>query len=83
MNIQKLPPEIQHIILSYIGYPKVPTSKIIKDKIDIYYKDHNWEYTKMGRRYYVCNLLSFSEYYFDIIVNPYDYKSYIDSQLYR
>lgn len=79
MDIQKLPSEIQYIIFSYIEYPKVPTHKIIKDKIDIYHKDHNWLYTKTGKRYHICNLISFSEYYFDIRQNSFDYISYINN----
>jgi hypothetical protein len=57
-----LPIEIVNKIFLYL---QSPVAKIIKDEIEIYEEDHNWEYTKIYRYYLIKNIMSFDNYYFD------------------
>ena len=76
MNIiNKLPPELRRLIGSYIEYPEVPTCCLIKEVIHLYHIDHSWSHTKRTKIYSIDLQLSFSEYYFDIINNPWNYES--------
>lgn len=79
MNLQILPNEIISKIFLYL---QCPTAKMIRNEINIYEKDHNWDLTKMYRLYYVKNILDFSVYYFDKLYDPFDYASYNSSLSY-
>lgn len=72
-QIENLPKEIVSKILLYL---QCPVSKLIKDEINIYENDHNYDYTKIYRKYYIKNILSFSNYYFDKRYDPFEYDSY-------
>ena len=76
MDINQLPKELQRLIVSFLTYPQIHTAKLIKNEINYYNKDHNWPLTKMYGKYYVCNILSFSVYYFDFMYDPFDYQRY-------
>lgn len=73
MNLSTLPNDIIKMIFLYLQNPE---AKLIKDRLNIYEIDHNWHLTKSYKRYYIKNILSFSEYYFDYLMDPYDYISY-------
>ncbi len=73
MNIQHLPDVLINMIFLYLQSPE---AKIIKDEINIYEKDHNQSYTNIVNFYYIKDILSFSDYYFDKIREPFDYKSW-------
>jgi hypothetical protein len=75
MNLNILPKDVISKILLYL---ECPNSKLIKDEIYYYENDHNWDYTKMYKRYFIKNIMSFSNYYFDRRNNPEDYLSYED-----
>jgi len=70
----KLPNEIICKILLYL---QCPIAKLIKDEIEIYEEDHNIDYTKMYKKYYIKNILPFYWYYFDKRDNPTEYESYL------
>lgn len=73
MNVQHLPDEIIKMIFLYLQSPE---AKMIKDEIKIYETDHNDYYTKIAGYYLVKNIISFSDYYFDKVREPFDYYSY-------
>jgi hypothetical protein len=73
MLFLNLPIDILRKILLFL---QCPISKLIKDEIDIYEKDHNWVYTKMYKKYYIKNIMSFNCYYFDKMIDPFDYESF-------
>lgn len=73
--VKNLPPELTRVIGSYLEYPEVPTCRLIKEIIDVYHIDHSWSHTKRTKKYHIDFILSFSEYYFDIINNVWDYES--------
>jgi hypothetical protein len=75
MSLNDLPKEILSKILLYL---ECPVAKLIKNEINYYNEDHNWEYTKMFKRYYVKNFMDFSVYYFDRLNEPESFKSYYD-----
>jgi hypothetical protein len=77
ISLSNLPSDLQRNILSYIEYPKTPSCKAIIQEISIYNWDNNWIYTKQANMYLICNIMSFSEYYFDKREYPYDYLSSI------
>lgn len=74
--INKLPRDISNYILEYVDYFEVPAYLAIKDEIQTYYLDHNWENAKMRPFYLVCNYMEFTSYYFDKQKEPYCYISY-------
>ena len=76
--LSSLPIEIVGKIFLYL---RCPIAKIIKDEIEIYEDDHNWEYTKIYRMYYIKNILPFYCYYFDKKIDPYYYGSYLKEQM--
>ena len=73
MNIQYLPDVLINMIFLYLQSPE---AKLIKDEIQIYENDHNPYYSKRARYYYVKNFMSFSNYYFDKLYEPFDYESW-------
>jgi hypothetical protein len=73
MNVYKLPDEIIRMIFLYLQSPE---AKMIKDQIKNYETDHNDHYTKITGYYLVKSIISFSDYYFDRIREPFDYDSY-------
>ena len=73
MNLSSLPDIIINKIFLYLQNPE---AKLIKDRVEVYEKDHNWGLTKYYRMYYIKNILSFSEYYFDYKNEPHEYDSY-------
>jgi len=75
MDLNILPKEIISKIFLYL---ECPVAKLIKNELQIYETDHNWDYTKMYRLYYVKSFMDFSCYYFDKYMSPYDFKSYHD-----
>ena len=74
MNVQHLPDVIINMIFLYLQSTE---AKLIKDVYNIYEKDHNYYYTRQTGFYYIKNILSFSDYYFDKYQNPDDYDSTI------
>lgn len=78
MNLNKLPVELENKIIMYL---QNPVSILIKNIIECYETDYNWSYTKHVRLYYVKNFMSFAEYYFDIIDDPFNYKSYYENRI--
>lgn len=79
MNIvSNLPSELRRFVGSYLEYPEVPACQMIKEVIDAYNIDHSWSHTKRTKIYHIYLQLSFSEYYFDIINNVWDYESSCD-----
>jgi hypothetical protein len=72
MNMQDLPNEIIKMIFLYLQSPE---AKLIKDELNIYEKDHNQSYTKIVKFYYIKNIISFSDYYFDKLREPHEYLS--------
>ena len=78
--INKLPKDIFLIVLKYIGYPRVPINYLIKEELYMYNIDHSIYHSMMTKKYFICNILSFSEYYFDKFKNPSGYlRKYEDS----
>ncbi len=73
MNVYQLPDEIMNMIFLYLQSPE---AKMIKDELKIYYIDHNDHYTKITGYYYIKNIISFSDYYFDKVREPFEYESY-------
>jgi hypothetical protein len=73
MNVQYLPDEIINKIFLYL---ETPEAKMIKDELKIYETDHNDHYTKIAGYYYVKNIISFSDYYFDKAREPFEYESW-------
>jgi hypothetical protein len=74
--ITNLPRDVSNYILEFVDYYEVPAYLAIKDEIQTYYLDHNWEFAKMCPFYYVHNYMSFTRYYFDKMKEPYGYISY-------
>lgn len=72
MKIQRLPDEIIDKIFLYL---QSPDATIIKKELKIYATDHNDHYTKIAGYYYVKNIISFSDYYFDKVREPFEYES--------
>lgn len=68
-----LPIEIVNKIFLFIQGSSLPA---IKAELDIYDNDHNYEYTKIYRRFFIKNILPFSDYYFDKRFEPQYYNSY-------
>ena len=62
--MEKLPLELINLIYSYVGIK--PEAKLIKNIIEIYNKDHNYDLTKIYHLYYIKNIMSFSDYFFDV-----------------
>lgn len=77
-NLKRLPLVISSKILLYL---QCPISKIIKEEIEYYETDHNWDYTKMYKRYYIKNIFDFSTYYFDQFADPTAYNNYLLRQV--
>lgn len=73
MNVYQLPDEIMNMIFLYLQSPE---ARMIKDELKIYETDHNDHYTKIAGYYLVKSIISFSDYYFDKIREPFDYDSY-------
>jgi len=72
MNVQRLPDEIIRMIFLYLQSSE---AKMIKDQVKIYETDHNDHYTKITGYYLIKSIISFSDYYFDKIRDPFDYES--------
>jgi hypothetical protein len=73
MKVYQLPDVIMNMIFLYLQSPE---AKMIKDELRIYATDHNDHYTKISGYYYVKNIISFSDYYFDKVREPFEYESY-------
>lgn len=79
-RIAELPYEIQNIIFYFI--PRFGTTQVIRLVIDTYCLDHNYYLTKEYKLFYVKNIISFSEYFYDTKHDDYDYqygRKYFDS----
>lgn len=76
--VKNLPPELRRLVGSYFGYPEVPTCQLIKEVIDVYHIDHCKYRTLRTGIYHIDLQLSFSEYYFDITHNVWNYDSSCD-----
>ena len=76
--ITNLPRDVSRYILEFVDYYEVPAPAYlaIKDEIQTYYLDHNWENARVCPFYYVHNYMSFTNYYFDKQTNEYSYVSY-------
>lgn len=73
MMIYRLPIEIMNMIFLYLQNPE---AKLIKNEIKFYEKDHCQFYTKQTGLYLVKSFMTFSDYYFDVKINSYEYDSY-------
>ena len=76
--LSNLPMEIVGKIFLYL---QCPLAKLIKNEIETYENDHNWEYTQIYKKYYIKNILPFYCYYFDKKSDPYYYESYIHEDM--
>lgn len=74
--IIKLPRDVSKYVMEFVDYYEVPAYLAIKDEIQTYYLDHNWEYSRTAKFYYVHNYMDFTLYYFDKKDEPYSYISY-------
>jgi hypothetical protein len=72
MNVQHLPDEIIRMIFLYLQSPE---AKMIKNEVKIYETDHSDRITRRAKFYFIKNIYSFSDYYFDKIRDPFDYES--------
>jgi hypothetical protein len=68
-----LPIEIVNKIFLYMHGSSMPA---IKAELDIYEVDHNYDYTRMYKMYFIKNIISFSNYYFDKRDEPEGYNSH-------
>ena len=73
-----LPMEIINKIFLYLHSP---ASLLIKNEVAVYDEDHHWEYTKMYKKYYIKNILPFYWYYFDKLVEPQYYESFVKAKM--
>lgn len=64
-----LPIEIINYILSFAPITP-PCVNCVKQLIEDYGVDHNWDYTKTYKMYYIKNIMSFSSYYFSRLYYP-------------
>ena len=71
--IRNLPDELIRMIFLYLENPE---ARLIKDEFAVYQTDHNYYYTVTTGYYLIKNIFSFSDYYFDKIREPYEYKSF-------
>ena len=78
MKVNKLPIEIINMIFLYLENPE---ARVIKNEIKYYEKHHNWLGTKQTGLYLVKSFMSFSEYYFDVRNNPYEYDSHYEREI--
>lgn len=78
MMFSKLPIEIMSKVLLYL---QCPVANIIKNEIDNYEHDHNMDYTRMYKMYYIKNIMPFYCYYFDKRDDPYEYESYMREKM--
>ena len=68
-GIRKLPLELKNIIFYFIPLNSVRTyeAKLINNVNNVYRIDHDPDLTKMARRYYIQNIMSFSSYVFNTL----------------
>jgi hypothetical protein len=71
--IKKLPNDICCIILKYVGYPRDPIYYLIKEELSMYNIDHSIYHSMLTKKYFIQDILLFSEYYFDKFKNPAGY----------
>jgi len=74
-EMKSLPKEIVSKILLYL---ECPIANLIKNEIKVYELDHNYYFTKVYKMYYISNILSFNDYYFDKLTDPQEYESFND-----
>lgn len=72
LNVSQLPDELIRMIFLYL---QAPEAKMIRDEIKIYNVDHNYWITQRSGYYLVRSILSFSQYYFNKLADPYEYDS--------
>lgn len=73
-NIIYIPIDLDnHILLSFANIVS-PSSACIRRVINVYNQDHHWEETKIYKRYYIKDIMSFSSYYFATRDEPYNFK---------
>jgi hypothetical protein len=72
MSVKLLPDVINNMIFLYLQSPE---AKMIKDELKIYETDHCDRHTHFTRNYYIKNIISFSQYYFDKLRDPLEYES--------
>jgi hypothetical protein len=72
LNVSLLPDELMRMIFLYL---QAPEAKMIKDQINLYNTDHSDYITRRTGYYLVKNVMSFNNYYFDKLIEPYEYKS--------
>lgn len=70
LTFTKLPDEIVRMIFLYLQNPE---AKLISDEVKIYAQAHNYYVTKRSGYYLVKSVMSFSDYYFDRLREPYEY----------
>ena len=64
--ICNLPCELKKIIFYFIPLNSIRTNeaKLIGNIISVYNIDHNYDYTKMAKMYYIKNIMPFYDYVF-------------------
>jgi hypothetical protein len=72
LNVSQLPDELMRKIFLYL---QAPEAKMVRDEINLYNTDHSDYITKISGYYFVKNVLSFKQYYYDKILDPYGYQS--------
>ena len=73
MLVLNLPIEIVSKIFLYL---QCPVAKLVKNEIEMYEEDHNYDYTRIYKKYYIKNIMPFYDYYFDRISDPRNYTSF-------
>ncbi len=65
-NLNFLPIELRKIIMSFISYEDFISNetKLIKNVISVYNIDHDPDFTKQAKLYYIKNIISFKNYVF-------------------
>jgi|688.fasta_scaffold239119_2 hypothetical protein len=72
LNVSQLPDELMRMIFLYL---QAPEAKMIRDQINLYNTDHSDYITKRTGYYLVKSVLSFKQYYYDKLLEPYEYQS--------
>lgn len=76
--INRLPTEIMNMIFLYLQSPE---AKLIANEINYYETDHSYIGLRTTGYYLVKSYMSFSQYYFDVKYDPYEYDSHYERNL--
>jgi HD-like signal output (HDOD) protein len=73
--IQKIIMYSEHPVATIFKLQSNPIAKLIREEIKNYTIDHSYYFTSIYKKYYIKNILSFKQYYFDKKENPDEYQS--------